>query len=89
MDARKEAILERDKVMSEKDVVQNQYNELQTKRDKMNEERVTLIQDYDTLEKRHNATLDELVRVKRGLNEKELEAEDLGRRFAELEKKVG
>ena len=88
LDARKEAIVERDQAISEKDTIRTQYIELQTKRDQINEERATLIQDYDALEIRYKATLDELSCVKRELNEKELEAGDLSRLLNEAREKV-
>lgn len=87
LDARKEAIVDRDKAIAEKDALQQQYYELQTKRDKINEEKATLIRDYDAMERRYKTTLEELGRVKKKLNEKEMEAEDLGRLLSELEEK--
>ena len=87
-EGRKEAILERDKAISEKEIIQLQYNELQNKRDMFNEERATLLQDNDELEKRHKATLEELGQIKRQLIAKEMEAEDLNRLLTEAEEKV-
>ena len=88
LEGRKETIYQRDTAISEKEIIQMQYNELQNKRDSFNEERATLLQDYDELEKRYKATLEELGQFKRQLYAKEMEAEDLNRFLTEAEVKV-
>ncbi len=49
LEARREAVNDRDKVASEKDAIQAQCNDLLAKREQMNEERSNLIQNYDAL----------------------------------------
>ena len=88
LEARKESILERDKVIAEKEIIQMQYNELQSKYEKFNQERETLFQDYDATKKRYELTMQELGEVKKKINEKEMEAEDLNRLLIEAEEKV-
>ena len=88
LEGRQEAILQRDKTISEKEIIQMQYNELLNKRDRFNEERTTLLQHYDELEKRYKATLEELGQIKGQLYAKEMEAEDLNRLLTEAEEKV-
>ena len=49
LEARREAVNSRDKVMTEKEAIQAQYNDLLAKREEMNEERAGLIQSYDSI----------------------------------------
>ena len=49
LEARREAVNSRDKVISEKESIQAQYNDLLAKREQMNNERQDLIQSYDSI----------------------------------------
>jgi uncharacterized coiled-coil DUF342 family protein len=52
LEARREAVNDRDKIMAEKDAIQAQCNDLMAKREKMNEERADIIQNYDAIHAR-------------------------------------
>ena len=88
LEARKESILERDKVIVEKETIEMHYKELQCKYEKFDQERETLFEEYDRTKKRYETTMQELGEIKRKLNEKEMEAEDLNRLLIEAEEKV-
>ena len=79
---------ERDKIISEKETIQAQCNDLLAKRDEMNEERSHLLQGYDSIHTRYKVTSEDLTRVKTALNEKEMEVDDLIRKLKEANEKV-
>ncbi|XP_046856518.1 putative leucine-rich repeat-containing protein DDB_G0290503 isoform X2 [Xenia sp. Carnegie-2017] len=81
LEARLEAVNTRDSIAAEKDSLQSKYTEMLAKRERMNEERASLIQSCDTLHARYEKASDDVIRFKTSLNEKELEVEDLARRL--------
>lgn len=52
LEARLEAVNTRDSIAAEKDSLQSKYTEMLAKRERMNEERASLIQSYDSLHAR-------------------------------------
>ena len=53
LEARREAVNSRDKLMAEKDEIQAECNDLLAKQQKMNEEKADLIQGFDSLHLRY------------------------------------